>query len=290
MGHEGIGVITEVGSSVADFKKGDRVIIPAFVTEESVAGMPQTYLYGLGVLKDGDTTFQSPGGLQAEYARVPNADVVLIKLPGKDEKGSKGADEDFIMLSDIWCTAWGGLNGTGFKPGDSVAVFGAGPVGLLVAYSAILRGATTVYVVDHVESRLRKAKSIGAVPIDLKDGDPADQIKDVESGGVARVIDAIGYECVNTRLEKDEGFVINQAIKVVAPLGGIFIIGVYYAGKAVKEASKLTPKIGEFHIPSPLSILPAQLLTYHRPHQLPYCGLVCQGCHARGRRGARGAK
>ena len=79
---------------------------------------------------------------------------------------------------------WHGVELSGFKPGESVAVFGAGPVGLMAAYSAVLRGASEVYVVDRVAERLQKAKDIGCTPIDLSQGDPAAQIKKLRGGYV----------------------------------------------------------------------------------------------------------
>lgn len=79
---------------------------------------------------------------------------------------------DYLFLADIFTTAWWGLGRSGFKAGDNVAVSGAGPVGLLVAYSAKIQGASRVYSVDEVPQRLRKAREIGAIPIDFADGDP----------------------------------------------------------------------------------------------------------------------
>lgn len=133
-----------------------------------------------------------------------------------------------MLLSDIFPTAWGGLDFTGFQAGDTVVVFGAGPVGLLTAYSAILRGANKVYSVDHVKARLDKAASIGAIPIDLTNGDPSEQILKLEPGGVERVADAVGEECVNTQLKPQENFIIQEAIKMTCVNGGIGIIGVYF--------------------------------------------------------------
>lgn len=141
---------------------------------------------------------------------------------------SSSQDLDFVLLSDIFCTAWGGLDYTGFQSGDTVVVFGAGPVGLLVAYSAILRGANKVYSVDHVQARLDKAASIGAVPINITQGSPSKQILEFEPNGVARVADAVGEECVNSCLEPQEGFVLQEAINIASVNGGIGIIGIYF--------------------------------------------------------------
>lgn len=161
----------------------------------------------------------------AEFVRVPSADSNLFIV--NDAKGIP--DEDLLFMSDIFCTGWQNLDFAGFTPGDSVAVFGAGPMGLLCAYSAILRGASRVFSIDHVDSRLKKAKSIGCIPIDLRKGPPADQILKIVPGGVARSCDCIGEECVNSELLPQQDFVINQAIQVTAPNGGIGVAGVYLA-------------------------------------------------------------
>ena len=162
----------------------------------------------------------------AEYVMLPNADVNAIPVPtGFDH------EFDYLLLADIFPTAWASLTSTGFQPGDTVVVFGAGPVGLLCAYSAMLRGASRVYSIDHVQSRLDKAKSIGAIPINLTVGDPADQILKLEPNGVQRACDLVGFECVNAKLEPEEGYIVNQAIKLVASGGGIALTGVYSAGK-----------------------------------------------------------
>ena len=147
-------------------------------------------------------------------------------------------------MSDIFATGWGSITGTGFQPGDTVAVYGAGPVGLLTAYSALLRGASKVYSIDHVEARLEVAKSIGAIPIDLRKGAPSEQIMKLEPSGVKRICDAIGYECVNPQLQPQENFVINDAVKLVSAAGGIFITGVYWGGPPDKGEPKLTPQLG----------------------------------------------
>lgn len=135
------------------------------------------------------------------------------------------------MLSDIFATAWQSVTGSGFQAGDTVAVYGAGPVGLLAVYSALLRGASRVYSIDHVDSRLAKAQSIGAVPIDLKKGSPADQILQREPTGVNRILDCVGFECVNAELKPQEDYIVNDAIHLAAFEGGIFITGVYDSGK-----------------------------------------------------------
>ena len=112
------------------------------------------------------------------------------------------------------------------SPGESVAVFGAGPVGLMAAYSSLIRGAAEVYVIDHVKERLDKAESIGGIPINFDDGNPVEQIRDIrQDSGVDKGIDAVGYQAAAQGSsaaggEQDEipNVVLNQMIDVVKPL------------------------------------------------------------------------
>jgi threonine dehydrogenase-like Zn-dependent dehydrogenase len=158
----------------------------------------------------------------AEYVRVPNADHSCIPV-AKDGP----ADEDYLFISDIWSTAWNCLNASGFQAGDTVAVFGVGPVGLLCVYSAFLRGASRVYAVDHVAKRLHKAASMGAIPIDFTKGKPSEQIMKKEPLGVMRSCNTCGYECLNEKLEIQENYILTEAINVTAYSGGIGIVGIY---------------------------------------------------------------
>ncbi|KAL4789418.1 hypothetical protein BDV19DRAFT_395063 [Aspergillus venezuelensis] len=144
---------------------GDYVVIPDRIDTGRLLMEPETYTaYGASGLP----------GSQAEYVRVPSADHGLIPVPTPDD--STEPLLDYLFLSDIFPTAWTSLDYAGFEPGDPVANFGAGPVGLLAAYSAMLRGASRVYSVDSVPSRLELAASIGAIPISFNTSDPVQQI------------------------------------------------------------------------------------------------------------------
>ncbi|TAQ86646.1 hypothetical protein B7494_g5019 [Chlorociboria aeruginascens] len=160
--------------------------------------------------------------LKAEYLHVPSANDNLLKLPE-----GKGKELDYLLLADIWPTSWFALESAGQVFGDTVVVFGAGPVGLLCAYSALLRGATKVYSVDHVPSRLAKAKSIGAIPINFMTSDPVAQIAKLEPNGVDRACDCVGYECVNEKGVNDISTVLTWGIQVLRSGGGFGVIGVY---------------------------------------------------------------
>lgn len=175
--------------------------------------------------------------------RVPLAEKSLIIL-GKEFDNI--SDKDLLVLSDIFPTAWAGVTWSGFEAGDKVAVFGAGPVGLLAAYSAILRGASRVYSVDSVEGRLELAASIGAIPINFTKGEPSAQILAREPGGVQRTLDCVGEECVNEKLKPDQSFVITQATKCTGTNGGLAVIGVHFAqanSEGVQRGNIISPFI-----------------------------------------------
>jgi threonine dehydrogenase-like Zn-dependent dehydrogenase len=162
-------------------------------------------------------------GGQAQYLRVPFADFNALKLPEGTEN-----EADFILLADIFPTGWHGLVLSGFQSGESVAVFGAGPVGLMAAYSGILRGASKVFVVDTVPERLQAAEKIGCIPIDFKKSDPVEQIIEQNGGMVDRAVDAVGYQAVDASGSKEKpNIVLDQLIMVTRPTGGLGIPGLY---------------------------------------------------------------
>jgi threonine dehydrogenase-like Zn-dependent dehydrogenase len=162
-------------------------------------------------------------GGQAQYLRVPFADFNALKLP----KGTEH-ESDFILLADIFPTGWHGLVLAGFKSGESVAVFGAGPVGIMAAYSGILRGASKVFVVDTVPERLKAAEKIGCIPIDFKKSDPVEQIIKLNGGMVDRAVDAVGYQAVDASGSTEKpNIVLDQLIMVTRPTGGLGIPGLY---------------------------------------------------------------
>ncbi|KAH9909517.1 putative alcohol dehydrogenase [Xylariomycetidae sp. FL2044] len=232
VGHEAIGVVVEVGSATDTFKVGDRVIVAGLPDDGHFQVEPTLIpaLSGYGLSSD----YGNLGGLQAEYARVPFADDSLIKIPNNPFD-----DPQYLFLSDIFCTGWQAVDWSGFQAGDAVAVFGAGPVGLLCAYSALLRGASKVYSIDHVPARLAKAASIGAIPIDFTKagaGGAAAQLLALEPEGVLRTCDCVGYECVDENLKPDASYILREAVKMTSYGGGIGVAGVYYSGEATAGA------------------------------------------------------
>jgi glutathione-independent formaldehyde dehydrogenase len=249
-GHENMGVVEKVGSAVNSIRTGDRVVMPFNVacgscfnctrgfTNACLVVNPDGVSGGYGYAGMGPY----PGG-QAEFLRVPFADFNCLKLPG--EPGDEFED-DFLLLSDVFPTGYHGAELAGVGPGDTVAVFGAGPVGLLVAYSSMLRGAAEVYVIDGIAERLAKAEEIGAIAIDFTQGEPCKQIAKIRGGnalargalrpgeekmsGVMCGIDAVGYQARSFENPDKENpnQVIEELVHVVNPTGRIGIVGVYF--------------------------------------------------------------
>ncbi|KAJ4258743.1 hypothetical protein NW762_007830 [Fusarium torreyae] len=222
MGHEGMGYVQEVGDAVNVVSVGDLVVVPsqADVGYLPVLGPASAEGFGLG------TTYGDGGGCQSEYVRVPFADDSLIPVPGRSNRTNSTVDDiDYLFLSDIFPTGWAALDCSNFEPGDTVAVFGAGPVGLLAAYSAVLRGANKVYVIDYVQDRLDLAASIGAIPINFRETNPVEKIMVSEPNGVDRSLDCVGAEAMNNRLERQQNIILNQMVEVTRPRGGIGIVG-----------------------------------------------------------------
>ncbi len=213
-------------------------------------------------------------GAQAEYIRIPFADFNCIKLPGSP--GDKW-ENDFVLLADIFPTGFHATELAMVKPGMNVAIFGAGPVGLLSAYSAILKGANQVYVVDYIPERLKKAKQIGAIPIDFTRGDPVDQIMAIKAknpanllgkekmSGVMCGIDAVGYQARDRKNPKIENptQVLEDLARLVNPTGHLGMIGVYEAEDP--EAPTEDRKQGRFTIPWGLYGAKASLLELAQP-------------------------
>ena len=117
-------------------------------------------------------------GGQAEYLRVPWADFNCLRLPRDAEE----KQNDYVMLADIFPTGWHATELAGVQPGETVVIYGGGPVGLMAAYSAMIKGACKVMVVDRHPDRLRLAEKIGAMPIDDSKGSPVEQVLELTNG------------------------------------------------------------------------------------------------------------
>jgi glutathione-independent formaldehyde dehydrogenase len=267
IGHEPLGVVEEVGSAVESVRKGDRVVVPTHICCGFCAMCVEGYSSACLMAYPGHAGaaygYPNKGGYegaQTELLRVPFADANCLKLPG--EPGDPWED-DFVLLADAFPTGYHAASIIGVGASDTVAVFGAGAVGLLAAYSARLRGAARAYVVDAISERLERAGELGAIPINYLDGDPVEQIKEREAkwrsgsafrgeealGGVTCAIDAVGFQArsrTDYRIE-DPQWVIEAIADLVNPAGRIAIIGVW----PEKDSHGTVPSLagGELMIP-----------------------------------------
>ena len=280
LGHEFMGEIVEVGSAVRTLKAGDRVVVPFpiacgsclscqralfSVCENSNpnAGMAEE-LWGhspAGIFGYSHLLGGYPGG-QAEYVRVPYADVGPLKVPDGME------DEQVLFLSDILPTGYMAAEQCGITPGDTIAVWGCGPVGLFAIQSAFLLGAERVIAIDRFPYRLRMAReTCGAETLNYAEADVHDALKEMTGGrGPDSVIDAVGMEAHGMgvvgaydrvkqamMLETDRTVALRQAIMACRNGGTVSVPGVYsglidkFPMGSVMNRS-LTIKTGQTHV------------------------------------------
>lgn len=277
-GHEFMGIVEDAGSGVSAVKKGDRVVIPfviacgkCFFCENDLFAAcettnpdegaslrkrskmtPPAALFGYSHLYGG-----VPGG-QAEYVRVPKANVGPFVVPGSL------ADEKVLFLSDILPTGYQAVLNAKVQPGSTVAIFGAGPVGLMAAACARMLGAEQIFMVDSEKYRLDFAASTyGVIPINFDDGDPSELILEKTHGrGVAASIDAVGFEAKGSttetllgtlKLETSSGEVLRQCITATRRGGVVSVPGVYAGfihGFLIGDAfdKGLTFALGQTHV------------------------------------------
>jgi glutathione-independent formaldehyde dehydrogenase len=247
IGHEPLGVVQAVGKDVGNVQTGDRVTVPTHIC----CGFCPNCVHGFWAQclttnpgKAG-AAYGYPGmggytGAQTELLRVPFGDANCLRLPG--EPGDQW-EHDFVLLADALPTAFHATELAQVHSGDIVVIYGAGAIGLLTAMCAFARGAVQVFVVDAIPDRLEKAGELGAQPIDMRSGDPAQRILDQiarERHGVAWrgeeanlgatvCIDAIGFQARDPRdyaVEKPTT-VIDDLARIIAPNGRLAIIGVF---------------------------------------------------------------
>ncbi len=246
LGHEGVGIVEALGEDVRNLSISDRVVIPSTIACGNCSYCRAGYFAQCDTAnpngKDAGTAFfggpaaSGPfNGLQAELARIPFAHVGLVKLPPEI------SDDQAILLSDIFPTGYFGAEMAEIKDGDSVAVFGCGPVGQFAIASAKLLGAGRVFAIDQHQDRLKMARRQGAEVIDFSQEDPIQTLKRLTDGiGVDRAIDAVGIDadcpgCGTGAHDHGKLFEPGQApsqalewaVQSLAKAGTLSIIGVY---------------------------------------------------------------
>ncbi len=280
MGHEFMGEVMEVGSANKKLKVGDRVVVPFTIVcgecdqcrrgnfsvcertnrnkdvADKVFGHTTAGLYGYTHLTGGYA------GGQAEYVRVPYADVGPVVIP------NGLTDEQVLFLGDILPTGWQAAAQCDIQPTDTVAVWGAGPVGQLAVRSAVMMGAEQVICIDNVPERLSMARAGGAITINFDEESVLERLKELTRGkGPEKCIDSVGMEAHAARsidsmydrakqalmLESDRPHVLREMIYVCRPAGIISIPGVYGGlidkipfGAAMNKG--LTFRMGQTHV------------------------------------------
>ena len=232
-GHENMGEVVEVGPGVDKVKVGERVVLPFNIscgfckncerglTNYCLTTQPDPHLAGAAY---GFADMGPYAGGQAELLRVPYGDHNCLRL-GED---AAERENDYVMLADIFPTGYHATELAGVVPGDSVVVYGAGPVGLMAAYSATLKGASKVMVVDRHPDRLRLAESIGAIAVDDSAVDPVEFVLEQTMGlGADRGCEAVGYQAHDPQGDEDQGLTLNRLVQSVRFTGGIGVVGVF---------------------------------------------------------------
>ncbi len=253
LGHEFMGEVIEVGTDVPNLKRGDRVVVPFCIacgncffcqnqmtslcdnSNPNAAAAEKLYGFSGSGLFGYSHIFGGYAGGQAQYVRVPFADVGPMKIP------DGVSDEQALFLTDIFPTGYMAAENCNIKPGDIVAIWGAGPVGQFAIRSVLLLGASRVIAIDNIPSRLEMAKKGGAEVLNYDEGDVVDKLRQLTAGrGPDSCIDAVGMEAHGStadaiydyakmamKLETDRPHALRQAIQACRKGGTISIPGVY---------------------------------------------------------------
>lgn len=245
LGHENLGEVIEVGQAVDRIKVGDMVCLPFNVAcgfcencERGLTGFCLTVNPGKAGGAYGYSGMGPYRGGQAELLRVPYGDFNCLVLP----KNAKEKENDYVMLSDIFPTGYHATELAGVLPGETVVIYGAGPVGLMAACSAILKGASKVMVVDSHKDRLALAEQIGAIPIYDVENSGAERVLELTNGkGADRGCECVGFQCLNCKGHEVPNLTMNNLVKAVKAAGSIGVVGVFVA-KDPKSADELAKK------------------------------------------------
>ncbi|WP_147195660.1 glutathione-independent formaldehyde dehydrogenase [Pantoea sp. MBD-2R] len=230
-GHENLGKVIEVGAAVQTVKVGDYVCMPFNVAcghcENCERGQTAFCLNANPGAAGAAYGFAEMGpwqGGQAEVLRVPWADFNCLVLP----KDAAEREDDYVMLSDIFPTGWHATELAGMKPGDSVAIYGAGPVGLMAAHSAAIKGASQIFVVDTHPDRLALAEKFGATAINAVGQQAVDKILELTDGrGTDCGCECVGYQCCDKHGHEDNSVTLNSLVGSTKATGGIGVVGVF---------------------------------------------------------------
>lgn len=233
IGHENLGEVIEVGNAVDHVKVGDMVCLPFNIacgtcrncnerqTAFCLRTNPNPKMKGAAY---GYADMGPYSGGQAQYLRVPYVDFNALVLP----EDAREKENDYVMLSDIWPTGWHATELAGVKPGESVVIYGSGPVGLMAALSARVKGASKVMVVDFHPDRLRLAESIGAIPINYAKGSPVEQVLELTNGqGADAGCECVGFQAHDPQGHEHPNMTFNNLVQSVRTTAGLGIIGVF---------------------------------------------------------------
>jgi threonine dehydrogenase-like Zn-dependent dehydrogenase len=232
-GHENLGQVVEVGEGVGRLQVGDWVCLPFNVacgfcanctrglTNYCLTAQPMENMAGAAY---GFADMGPWQGGQAELLRVPWADFNALRLP----EDAEDRQDDYVMVADIFPTGWHATEMAGLKSGETIVIYGGGPVGLMAAYSATIKGACKVMVVDRHPDRLRLAESIGCVAIDDAKEDPVERVLEETNGlGAHRGCECVGYQAHDPQGHEHPNDTLNKLVRSVRFTGGIGVVGVY---------------------------------------------------------------
>ena len=260
LGHENLGEVVEVGQAVDSVKVGDKVVLPFNIgcgfcanCERGLTGFcltcsDKSVMPGMAGAAYGFAGMGPYSGGQAQYLRVPYADFNCLQLP----EDATEKERDYVMLSDIFPTGWHATRLANLKPGESILIYGAGPVGLMAALSARIQGASQIFVVDGQPDRLALAEEIGATPINAKDGEIGEQIRELTHGlGADCGAEAIGYQCHNSKGKEVPNLVMNSLVDSVKATGTLGVVGVFIpkdpgADDALAQKGQIAFDMGKF--------------------------------------------
>jgi glutathione-independent formaldehyde dehydrogenase len=233
LGHENMGEVVEVGHGCDRIKVGDMVAVPFNVacghckncerglTNYCITAQPEEGFAGAAY---GFADMGPWDGGQAEYLRVPWGDFNCLRLP----EDALEKQNDYVMLSDIFPTGYHATEMANVQPGDSVVIYGAGPVGLMAAHSAAIKNASMIMVVDRHPDRLALAEQIGCIRIDDSKASPVEQVLELTHGeGADAGCECVGYQAHDPQGHEHPNATLNKLVQSVRFTGSLGVVGVF---------------------------------------------------------------